>query len=74
MNCFDPICLFCQELLKCPNELKFAADLTHQIIYHAKKWIFFEFSIICFELFSDREQMSLGTDLDIRSICILFNV
>ena len=35
------ICLFCRELLRCPNDLKIGADLTHQIIYHTKKQIFF---------------------------------
>ena len=30
------ICLFCRELLRCPNDLKFGPDITHQIIYYAK--------------------------------------
>ncbi|XBI06045.1 hypothetical protein VPH35_134112 [Triticum aestivum] len=33
---------------------------------HKKSWNFLNFSSICFEFFSDREQMSLGTDLDFR--------
>ena len=46
-----PICLFCWELLICPNDLKFGAGLTHQIVYHTNFienflnlfWIFYEF-------------------------------
>ena len=54
-DCFDPICLFCRELLRCPNELNFGAHLTRQIIYHHKKiWNFLNFSSIFFEFFSKR--------------------
>ena len=69
MNCFDPICLFCRDLLKYPNELKFGADLTHQIIYHIIFfWNFLNFSSICFEFFTDREQLSPGSRMNYRSL------
>lgn len=72
MNFSDPICLFCQELLRCPNKMKFGANLTHQIIYHTKKWNFLNFSSIPFDFFREREQLSPCSEEDFRSLALFF--
>ena len=77
MYCFDPIFLFCWELLRCPNDLKFWAGLTHQIVYHTKKnWNVLNFSSICFNFFCQhgcRDGFSLLFSLVCISYIMMIN-
>ena len=56
--------MWCMSKVGCPNELKFAAKLMHQIIYNPKTFSnFLNFASTCFDFFSSaRVQLSPGAE------------